>query len=419
MKNVFVLEGDRGVGRELLEQLRIFGITVHGVASVEDISRLCDTLGGDGVLVADSRRIEREPGFFGELQALKARLGAGLRLIFYADKDDFDIRLKAVRAGGEAFFQLPVDAARLADRIDSLLKAKDAPPYHVLIVDDDPEQVAYNALILQRAGMITSVATDPANVIPLLVEAKPEIILMDMYMPGCSGTELAGLVRQNEAFAAIPIVFLSVEKDLEKQMGAIMQGGDEFLEKPIKPDHLVTSLAMRAERTRSIRFFMERDSLTGLLNHTNLTEQLLTELLRVRRGGAMLSFAMLDLDHFKSVNDRFGHLAGDRVLRSLSRLLTERLRRTDVIGRYGGEEFGIILPGADGRTAARILDEVRENFGRLKHRFEETDFSVSLSCGIATYPEFVGAAELMEAADRGLYRAKAQGRDRICIELPR
>ncbi|HTX74394.1 MAG TPA: diguanylate cyclase, partial [Rectinemataceae bacterium] len=328
-------------------------------------------------------------------------------------------RLKAVRAGGEAFFQLPVDASRLVDKIDSLFSEREAPPYHVLIVDDDPEQVAYNAMILQRAGMITSVATEPERVIPLLIDAKPEIMLMDMYMPGCTGPELAALVRQNEAFAGMPIIYLSVERDLEKQIAAIRQGGDEFLEKPIKPDHLIASVALRAGRTRAIRYYMERDPLTGLLNHTNISERLGTEILRARRSGSVLSFAMIDLDRFKDVNEGFGHLTGDRVLRSLGRLLYERLRRTDVVGRYGGEEFAVILPGADGRRAARLIDELRDSFGRLRHRVEDRDFTATFSCGISTYPEFVSAAELGDAAERAVLRAKKEGRNRVVMELPR
>ncbi|MBL8967058.1 MAG: diguanylate cyclase [Spirochaetaceae bacterium] len=417
MKNVFVPAGDRGVGAEVFDQLRIFGITVHEFAGADEVLRLARNLGG-GVLLADAARIEREPAFVAELGRIKRELDGALRILFYSVRDDFETRLKAVRAGGEGFFQLPVDATRLADRIDGFLAESASEPFHVLIVDDDAEEVAFNALVLQEAGMITSVATDPSQVVPILVEAKPEIILMDMYMPGCSGSELAALIRQNEAFAAIPIIFLSVERDLEKQIGAIRRGGDEFLEKPIKPEHLVASVQMRAERTRSIRFFIERDSLTGLLNHTHLIERLGTEILRARRAGDVLSFAMIDLDRFKAVNDRYGHLMGDQVIKSLSRLLSERLRRTDVVGRYGGEEFGVILHGADTRRAGRIMDELREAFSQVKHRVDGSEFSVTLSCGIAGYPEYMSPTELVEAADRSLYRAKERGRNRIVLEDP-
>jgi len=418
MKNVFIPAGDRGMGSELLEQLRIFGITVHEVEGASEIARLVASMGA-GLLVSDSARIEREPAFMAELRRLKEELGSSLHLVFYDVRDDFAARLKAVRAGGEAFFQLPVDAPRLVDRIDALFDGREVPPYRVLLVDDDPEQLEYNALILRQAGMEPTLASDPARVIPLLIETRPEIVLLDMYMPSCSGPELAALIRQNEAFSGLPIVYLSVERDLEKQMGAIVQGGDEFLQKPIKPEHLVASVAIRAERSRTARFYRERDPLTGLLNHTNLSERLGTEVLRARRTGSVLSFAKIDLDGFKRVNEEYGYFTGDRVLRSLGRLLGERLRRTDVLGRFGGDEFGIILPGTDGRAAARLVDELRGSFGRLLHRVDGREFSVTFSCGLAAYPEFLSASELGEAAARGLGRAKGEGRDRLAVEAPR
>jgi diguanylate cyclase (GGDEF)-like protein len=418
VKNVFIPAGDKGLGAELLEQLRIYGITVREVAETADVARLTASA-GSGLLLADAERLGKEPGFAASLLRLKEELGGTLRIIFYADRDDFEVRLQTVRAGGEAFFQLPMDASRLAEKIDSLFGEKESEPYRVLIVDDDPEQVAYNSMVLERAGMLTTTATDPAKVIPLLVETKPDIILMDMYMPSCTGPELAGILRQNEGFAPIPIIFLSVEKDLEKQIGAIRKGADEFLEKPIKPEHLVSSVAMRAERMRAIRFYMERDYLTGLLNHTTLVERLANEVLRARRSGEVISFAKIDIDRFAFVNESYGHLAGDLILRSLSRLLLERLRRTDIVGRYGGEEFGVILTGSDGRCAARLMDELRDGFSRLSFRFEESSLSLTLSAGISSYPDFVSPADVVEAADRALRRAKEGGRDRVVIESSR
>jgi diguanylate cyclase (GGDEF)-like protein len=418
MKNVFIPAGDRGIGVELLEQLRIFGITVRDVEGVADVARLTSSIGA-GLFLVDAGRIFREPAFVTEIERLKEFLGSTLRVIFYADKDDFDLRLKTLRAGGEAFFQLPGDAYRLAEKIDALFNEREAEPYRVLIIDDDPEQLAYNSEVLTRAGMETSSTTDPSQVISLLVETRPDIMLMDMYMPLCTGPELAGIVRQNEAFAMIPIIFLSVERDFEKQISAIRRGGDEFLEKPIKPEHLVSSVGIRAERERAMRCFTERDYLTGFLNHSTLIERLANEVLRARRSGAEISFAKIDIDKFKEVNERYGHLTGDRILRNLSRLLSGRLRRTDIVGRYEGEEFGIILPGADCRFAARLMDELRESFGRLQHRFEEATFSVTLSGGIASYPDFVGHVDMIEAADRALRKAKEEGRDRVVVESSR
>jgi diguanylate cyclase (GGDEF)-like protein len=413
MKNVFIPAGGRSIGTELLEQLRIFGITVREVAGVAEAARLT-TPTDTGLFLVDAERIDREPLFIAEITRLKASLGSSLRLIFYGDRDDFGSRLKILRAGGEAFFQLPVDASRLVEKIDSLFN--EAEPYRVLIIDDDPEQVAYHSALLTRAGMQTATTTEVSNVIPLIVETKPDILLIDMYMPLCTGSELAGVLRQHEAFSSIPIIFLSVEHDSEKQIAAIRLGGDEFLEKPIKPEELVSSITARAERRRLMRCFMERDYLTGLLNHTTLTDRLSNEVLRARRTGSILSFAKVNIDGLRAANERYGHLSGDHILRSLSRLLLERLRRTDVVGRFSGQDFGVILPGADGRCAARLIDEMRESFSRLMHHVEAQSFALTLSAGIASYPDFVGSEDLIEAADRALSRAKDCGRDKVVVE---
>jgi len=238
---------------------------------------------------------------------------------------------------------------------------------------------------------------------------------MDMYMPGCNGMELSSIIRQHEAFVSIPIVFLSVETDMDRQLAAIRLGGDDFLTKPIKPEHLVLSITTRAARTRNIRYFMERDSLTGLLNHTNLKENLAREVMRAERMEAPVSFAMIDVDHFKSVNDTYGHLTGDGVLKSLSRLLQERLRRTDIIGRYGGEEFGIILLNTGAEMASQIMNEIRENFSHIRQQSEGEEFFVTFSCGVASFPDIKHAAAIGAAADYALYEAKESGRNRVVI----
>ena len=152
-------------------------------------------------------------------------------------------------------------------------------------------------------------------------------------MPNCHGKELAAAIRQENAYLPIPIVFLSAEDDTSKQLDVMTIGGDDFLVKPIHPEHLVAAVVTRAKRFRALRGLMVRDSLTGLLNHTTTNEQTKIELARARRIKNSLSFALLDIDHFERVNDQYGHPAGDRVIKSLSNLLKKRLRATDVIGR--------------------------------------------------------------------------------------
>jgi diguanylate cyclase (GGDEF)-like protein len=161
---------------------------------------------------------------------------------------------------------------------------------------------------------------------------------------------------------------------------------------------------------------MVRDSLTGLYNHTTIKERLDQELSRSSRLQSCLCFAMIDLDHFKKVNDTHGHGTGDRVLKSLARYLSQRLRKSDVIGRYGGEEFAVILPDTPLQAAIGLLNELRLGFAHIHHRGSGKDFTVKLSAGLASYPDYRNPTALIEAADQALYLAKRQGRNQVVAE---
>jgi diguanylate cyclase (GGDEF)-like protein len=297
--------------------------------------------------------------------------------------------------------------------IDSLTLDGNVDPYHVLIVDDSPEEVAEMALILQRAGMVTSVVTEPQQVFQVLIERKPDLIVLSAELVGCTGPELAAVIRQQEAFMAVPMLFVANQDDRQHTLESIRVGGDEVVTKPFDADIFVRSVSIRLQRARDTRYLMERDSLTGLLNHSNLKESLATEILRAQRIGTSVSFAMLDIDKFKNVNDTYGHLMGDRVLRSLSRLLQERLRKTDTVGRYGGEEFGVVFFNTDVLDAASTMNRIRDAFSQMTHQLSDAQFSVSFSGGVASFPNYRTAAAVIAAADRALYAAKQGGRNRI------
>jgi diguanylate cyclase (GGDEF)-like protein len=212
---------------------------------------------------------------------------------------------------------------------------------------------------------------------------------------------------------SLPIVYLSTETDLGCQLSALRMGGDDFLTKPLTDPHLVAAVEIRAQRNRDLRALMTRDSLTELLNHVALKDRLAVELARSQRKGDKLAFVMLDIDEFKRVNDRFGHLAGDRVLRILAELLRQRVRMSDTVGRYGGEEFGIILPDCSIEDAARVIDKLRESFGDIRFGFDEERCRVTFSAGVAVAEPGMSVDDLIDRADQALYLAKREGRNRV------
>jgi diguanylate cyclase (GGDEF)-like protein len=333
--------------------------------------------------------------------------------ILVARDASFDFRLAAVRAGVDALLLKPVDSQELADWLKNLVGREKERPFSVLIVDDDQLLAGIYAQALQRAGMnVRIVDTAPAALNQFYAEL-PDLVLMDMQMPGVNGIELARMIRQSRRYLSIPIVFVSAEQNIHLQMEARKFGGDDFILKPVDPDRLVSLVRLRAERASTVRSVMERDSLTGLLNHGRFKDRLVHELERCHRTGGELSFAMIDLDRFKQVNDSHGHLVGDRVIRGLSNSLTSALRKIDIIGRYGGEEFGVILLDTGPHAAASVIDKLREQFHKIEFDASGQSFSSSFSAGVAGSRGYPIAEQIIAAADAALYLAKESGRNKV------
>ncbi len=339
--------------------------------------------------------------------------GAAVPTVFISARGDFDARIKAVRAGGQAFLQKPVDALALAGVLDRLTGQQKPGAYRILIVDDEPEMASYHSVLLQDAGMNTYELADPTRIMAALEEFRPDLVLLDIYLPQCNGRELASLIRQIPDYVSIPIIYLSSELDHKKQFSAMRIGAEGFLTKPVQPEQLIESVSVRAERMRVLRAMMARDSLTGLLNHSETTKTLVSAMAAARRTAGSMCFAMLDIDNFKHVNDTYGHPVGDQVLLALSRLLQQRLRISDTVGRYGGEEFAIILRDVQLPEATALLESLREAFTRVQFHTEQADFSCSFSAGIAWSCAYSSMASLREAADKALYAAKRGGRNRV------
>jgi diguanylate cyclase (GGDEF)-like protein len=336
-------------------------------------------------------------------------------LIIISDSSDFSLRLAAARAGARGFFTRPLDVPKIVDCLEQIIRKEEASPYRVLIVDDDLLLAEHFRLVLEASGMEVHTESQPEKVLDRLSTVRPEILLMDVHMEGCSGPELANIIRMEEEWVGIPILYLSGEKDMNAQIRALESGGDDFITKPVDNAYLAATVSAHVSRARRLSELMAKDSLTGLLKHIRIKEALEVEMSRSNRDGSSLCVIMLDLDHFKRVNDTWGHSVGDRVIKALAHLLTRRLRRSDSIGRYGGEEFMVVLPGCGPEKAAALMDEIRLNLKSIPFQAKGESFTVTCSIGMACSCLGVSAEELLQAADKALYQAKAEGRDRICM----
>jgi len=408
-ENIVILLDDTVYASTLAELFGQFGYSSSVLANFSELSNIVKTNRPRLAILSTELREGKTSDLLREL----FKSEAPLPIIFVSESNDIRIHLEAVKTGGIALFTKPFETTSLLDKIDNIINRQEDPAYKVLVIDDSESIATYHSNILRSAGMETQSITNPLDVMPPLTDFDPDLILMDMYMPECSGADLAKIIRQRDTYNSIPIVFLSSEDDIEKQLETMKLGADDFLNKEITPKNLIASVSARIKRARKLRSLMTRDSLTNLLNHTSTKKQLNIEIKRAERSNTSLCFAMIDIDHFKQVNDNYGHLTGDRVIKQLSRLLQQRLRSTDIVGRYGGEEFAVIMPDTPIEAAAIVLDELRESFSKILHQSNGKEFNTTFSCGIADFPSIKDPTELNDQADKLLYKSKQAGRN--CI----
>lgn len=343
------------------------------------------------------------------------QLGHSVPTVFLTGRADFQAKLAAARVGASALLLKPVDVAALADCVEKLLESGNQRPFRILIVDDDEVLAEHYRLTLSVAGMMVRRVSRPADVLAAMNELNPDLVLLDLYMPECTGAELARAIRYDPAWQGLPIIYLSAEANLDLQVAALSSGADDFLTKPISDQQLVATVRVRAARARKVTELMSQDSMTGLLKHASIKDRLAQEVDRARRQNKPLCAVMVDMDHFKRVNDTYGHPMGDQVIKTLALLLRQRLRRQDSIGRYGGEEFAAVLSECTAEDAKRLLDDVRQRFSEIRFSKGDLHFNVTLSVGIACSEAYGDAPSLLAAADGALYVAKHGGRNQVII----
>lgn len=414
MGEIWLVEDDLPLSQQLKQQLESFGYRTRIFERIADAESAAQTSRPD-MLIMDVLFSQQNENAT-EVLSLRPTLRAlACPLIFVSMNDDFESRARAARLGAEGYFLKPLDVPRLVTRMTQIFEKGRAPPKRVLIVDDDVALATHFQLTLLAAGMEVSLLHEPRRIVDSVSVFRPELVLMDLHMPGYSGPELAGVIRQHERWDSLPIVYLSAETDIDKQIAAMGRGADDFLTKPISDAQLVAAVRARIDRARQLDAQITRDSLTGLLKHASIKDAIEIEVVRARRVGKPVTVAMLDIDFFKKVNDSYGHAMGDVVISSVAMLMRQRLRQSDVVGRYGGEEFVAVLPECDLSSAQLLMEDIRQRFSVVAFNHNGSVFTCTLSVGLASSAEFdqASGAELLVSADEALYAAKHGGRNQV------
>jgi diguanylate cyclase (GGDEF)-like protein len=243
------------------------------------------------------------------------------------------------------------------------------------------------------------------------------MLLLDVMMPGVTGFEVCRMLRQVPRWQDLPIIFLTGQTGVEARVEAFRSGGDDYLPKPVVNEELLTRVKVRLDRSRLLKERSDKDTISGLLLRRAFSEQLSGMIAEAQRQKLKFTVCLLDVDHFKKVNDTYGHLAGDRVLAGLGQLLSRRFRVDDLRGRWGGEEFILAFRREAKETMQAAVTRVLKEFRETNFRGDrDEEFNVSFSGGLASFPDDGESVyDLLQTADRRLYVAKKNGRNQICL----
>ncbi len=307
----------------------------------------------------------------------------------------------------------------------------------VLVVEDSRTQAEWLVRVLEGEGYQVQVAADGREAIRRVGAEPPDLVFLDMVLPDMHGLEVLRAIKSSGGDQFIPVILLSVKADLDSRVAGLRMGADDFLAKPYADAEIqaraAAMLRIKAlqDQLRGTKAKLERlsvtDGLTGLYNHLHFEERLREEIYRSQRyNNAPASLIMLDLDHFKRVNDEYGHPFGDQVLRGTADVISAAIRGPDICARYGGEEFAVILPNTRLQgalaVAERFLRRMREKSYPVVGATNDPggEVRVTASAGVAVYPgtDVDTPESLLKSADDALYRAKREGRDRACSHQP-
>lgn len=300
----------------------------------------------------------------------------------------------------------------------------------ILVADDEPVNRALIQRRLERDGYRVLTVPNGHEAVEKTRELLPDLVILDVMMPEMDGLQACRLIKEDETTSDIPVIFLSARDETDMKVSGLTLGANDYISKPFKAEELLArvQVAIRLKRERDhLRSSAEEataraevaheramtDALTGLLNRYGLQHVLAREHAEARRYNRPLSCLMIDLDNFKTANDRFGHAAGDLALQRVARVLREVVRKADTVFRYGGEEFLVLLPETDLEGAAALAEKIRTAVAAHRLGNDERAFNLTMSAGASSLCENESGNDMIARADMALYKAKEEGRDRV------
>ncbi len=410
---LLIIDSDTELAERLVLEATDRGMRTEVVNSPQQARELIAHARPDAVLMDPSFQDSGEDAL--SLVAELSGRTPPVPVVVQTDRNSFADRVEVARLGGRGFLQKPVPPRKTIDIVAQALDRLRASEAKVMAVDDDPKVLEALKVILEAKSLRVTTLDEPLKFWEVLEKTAPDVLVLDVDMPFLSGIELCRVVRNDPRWVSLPVVFLTAYTDPDTVRRVYAAGADDFVGKPMVGPELIARIRNCMERTQLLRSMAETDSLTHVANRRK-SFQVLEQFLRLAdRQVQPVALAILNLDRFRTINDRFGFAAGDQVLRRLGVFLLQTFRSEDVVARWGGEEFVVGMYGMTRDDAAHRLAEVLETLRQEDFTGPEGErFNVTFSAGVAQYPEDGTDLEtLYQSANEALHRAKAAGRDRV------
>jgi diguanylate cyclase (GGDEF)-like protein len=410
-RNAYHLTDHSPLAGDLDRLLGEHGYTVEHVEDPEELKEVLQALAPNLVIV-DARFLPAIEDIGESLRAARTRATSRIHLVALADRADVSARLRAMRAGADSFLAQPSSAADVLARIQELFEADSADPFRVMIIEDDRSQALFAESILKKAGMETKVVLEPLKAMDELEQFRPELILMDLYMPDCDGMELTALIRERDEFANTPVVFLTGEHDSDKRFDALNAGGDDYLEKPIRPKYLISAVTNRVRRARQLsRRVGEsapvRERGTGLFNRTHLLERL-AEVLGTDEGTHHGGLLFVILDGGQALRDRSGLAAFDQLMVQAGKLIAGMVGGAELAARFADSSYVVLCPTRSEQELLELGESLRARLASQLFEVGDRSLALAPSVGIATFAQtWPDANAMLNAAERACSQARS------------
>lgn len=405
---------------------------------VKELERTCRSLyyqlvcvNGAQQALRETRRLRFEVGFIyatltdmaglSLVRSLRREVGDSLPLAYVTPRQPASDRLEGVHAGVSLYVNDNAGVDAVTQAVRQLQTLGSNRLARVLVIDDE-DAFAEDVITAELKGgnFEVSCLTSPMRALEVLAEIDTDLVVIHADMVGLGGFELCRTLRALPEWQALPIMIAGDRPGDEFKIAAYRSGADDYIDLSQRTGVIRASVEGRLERSRIVQDHADRDGLTGLLIRRAFNDALQAQMAAARRRESRVAVCLIDLDHFKSINDTYGHLAGDRVLSALGRLLSSSFRVEDLRGRWGGEEFVVAFSGEDAESGKFILERARREFVEFYFDGEHGErFQATFSAGVSCYPtDGETVEELFKVADRRLYAVKEAGRNDIFAEDP-